>query len=414
VTAASSRYARAAAATLVGFLASCKGATDEVIGAGCFQFDAPYFTWTSYDSAGPHSGESAIIQLVASPNPDVSRRHPGGRALRVPGLTDSAQLHRRSLFSWWEPVTGGGIHLRWHNGFHGPAFDLTPRGDSLLGRYEQETDVGSPFDLLPKWMRTKPARAARVPCAQRLEEFVLYDSSYQRPRRIWVYTPSGYNANAATPYPLIVAFDGDEYRDTMPLPMALDSLIAAGRTPAFVAVLVDDSTSAVRIADLGNAARMPRFLGGQLLPWVRSRWRVTGDPHRVIVTGSSAGGLAAAYVALTRPDLFGNVWSQSGAFWRGAEASNGAPYEWLTTWVRAAPRADVRFVLDVGELEDHPTLGGSGPNFRDASRRFHDALLARGYDVTYTEVPGGNHAPQWWRERLAWGIAVLSAGWTVR
>lgn len=40
--------------------------------------------------------------------------------------------------------------------------------------------------------------------------------------------------------------------------------------------------------------------------------------------------------------------------------------------------------MDVGELEDHPTLGGSGPNFRDASRRFRGALKAKGYDVTYT------------------------------
>jgi enterochelin esterase-like enzyme len=27
------------------------------------------------------------------------------------------------------------------------------------------------------------------------------------------------------------------------------------------------------------------------------------------------------------------------------------------------------------------------------------------------EVPGGNHAPQWWRARLADGIVLLSAGW---
>jgi hypothetical protein len=27
------------------------------------------------------------------------------------------------------------------------------------------------------------------------------------------------------------------------------------------------------------------------------------------------------------------------------------------------------------------------------------------------EVPGVNHAPQWWRLRLAYGIAALSAGW---
>jgi enterochelin esterase family protein len=247
--------------------------------------------------------------------------------------------------------------------------------------------------------------------AGRLEAHVLYDSTYRRPRRVWVYTPPGYDASRATPYPLILAFDGDEYRDTMPLPLVLDTLLATGRAPAFVAVLVDDSSGAVRIADLGNASRMVDFLSRQLLPWVRRGWPVTSDPHRVIVTGSSAGGLGAAYVAFMRPDLFGNVWSQSGAFWRGAEASNQAPWEWLTQQVAAAPRKDIRFCLDVGELEDHATLGGTGPNFRDATRRFHDALVGKGYEVTYTEVPGGNHAERWWRPRLAAGIVTLSAGW---
>jgi enterochelin esterase-like enzyme len=65
----------------------------------------------------------------------------------------------------------------------------------------------------------------------------------------------------------------------------------------------------------------------------------------------------------------------------------------------------------VGELEDHPTLGGSGPNFREANRRFRDALVARGYPVTYTEVPGGNHAPRWWKQRLATGFVGLSQQW---
>lgn len=252
--------------------------------------------------------------------------------------------------------------------------------------------------------------AAQVPPG-RLAPFVIYDSAYQRSRHVWVYTPPGYTAHPATPYPLVVAFDGDEYRDTMPLPAVLDTLLATRKAPPVVALLIDDSASAVRIADLGNASKMVRFLA-QVVPWVRARWPVTTDPHRVIVTGSSAGGLAAAYVALERPDLFGNVWSQSGAFWRGAEASNGAPYEWLTAQVNAAPRKDVRFVLDVGALEDHTTLGGTGPNFLAAHRRFTSALVAKGYHVTATEVPGGNHAPQWWRQRLAFGLATIAAEWT--
>lgn len=248
--------------------------------------------------------------------------------------------------------------------------------------------------------------------AGRFEEHVMFDSSYQRERRIWIYTPPRYDPQSPTPYPLIVAFDGNDYRDTMPLPMVLDTLLASGQSPAFIAVLIDDSTSRVRLADLGNAKRMAAFLGRQLMPWVQQGWRVTTDPCRVIITGSSAGGLGAAYAAFTRPDLFGNVWSQSSAFWRGAEGSNGPPWEWLTTQVKATPKKAIRFVLDVGENEDHTTLNGAGPNFRDASRRFRNALEAKGYAVTYTEVAGGEHAPESWRARLPGGIILIASSWS--
>ncbi len=77
----------------------------------------------------------------------------------------------------------------------------------------------------------------------------------------------------------------------------------------------------------------------------------------------------------------------------------------------AAPHKDIRFILDVGAAENHPTLGGAGPNFRDANRRFRDALKKKRYDVTYTEVAGGNHAPRWWRQRLPVGIVLLTRSW---
>lgn len=246
--------------------------------------------------------------------------------------------------------------------------------------------------------------------AVRLQSFTLFDSAYHRARQIWIYTPADYATHTAQTYPLLVAFDGYEYRDTMPLPLILDTLAATGHAPAFVAVLIDDGGGAVRIADLGNARRMVDFLAGQLLPWVRARYRVTSDPSRVIISGSSAGGLASAFVALERPELFGNVLSQSGAFWRGAEASNDPPYEWLTGEVARRPRRAVRFFLDVGALESRGALGGAAPSIRDANRHLRDALVTKGYAITYTEVPGGQHAPEFWRMRLPVGIVTLTAG----
>lgn len=55
---------------------------------------------------------------------------------------------------------------------------------------------------------------------------------------------------------------------------------------------------------------------GGVVPWgYRSRYHVTSNRRSIIVGGSSLGGLAAAYCGLRRPDIFGNILSQSGSFW---------------------------------------------------------------------------------------------------
>ena len=219
-------------------------------------------------------------------------------------------------------------------------------------------------------------------------------------RRVWVYTPADYDAKQT--YDLLVVFDGEQHIQNR-LPEVLDSLHAHT-----VGVLIDNYSGAQRNSELGNSARFNALLADSLIPWVRSKYNnITHDPHRTIVMGSSAGGLAAASAAFAHPEIFGNVFSQSGAFWRGAEGSDDAPYEWLTEQFAKANKKDIRFVMDVGELENHNTLAGSGPNFLEATRRLHDVLEKKGYDVVYTEIPGGVHAPTTWGPRMPLGLTRL-------
>ena len=240
-----------------------------------------------------------------------------------------------------------------------------------------------------------------------VKEYALASHEYGSTRRLWVYTPPGYAASGPE-CDLLFVFDGGVYLEDIPLPAMLDSLVAAKRLRPTVAVMLDDSSGTARIADLGNQERFARMIAGEIVPWARKHWKLTTDPHRSTVTGSSAGGLASAFVALRHPELFGNVLSQSGAFWRGAAGSNGAPFEWVAAQYAASPKRDLRFFLDVGSTETRGAIGGTAPSILEANRHLRDVLAAKGYDVAYAEVPGGVHAPASWRLRLPAGLLRLS------
>jgi len=253
-----------------------------------------------------------------------------------------------------------------------------------------------------------PAHTEPDAPAGQVEERMVPSRLYGRERRVWVYTPPGYPARAPDGCDLMVAFDGSEYLEQIPLPKILDGLLARGEAGPFVAVLVDNASSAERLADLANHARFADFVSEELVPWARKGWRFRSDARRTIVTGSSAGGLAAAYVAYRRPDVFGNVVSQSGAFWRGDEGSNGPPWEWLTGRIAASPKREIRFWLDVGSKESVAAMGGAAPSILEANRRLREVLQRKGYAVRYAEVENGGHAPEFWRERLPGLIAAAA------
>lgn len=252
-----------------------------------------------------------------------------------------------------------------------------------------------------------PAERKPAPASGRVEEHRIPSGVHKRERKVWVYTPPGYS-DASAPCDILIVFDGREYVEDIRLPVILDSLSAQRRAGPFVALLTDNSTGAERLSDLANRARFAEFLADEAVPWVRKRWNVARDPRRVFVTGSSAGGLAAAYVAFRRPDVFGNVLSQSGAFWRGNEASNDPPWEWLTDQFASSPKKDIRFLLEVGTGESAGALGGAAPSILEANRRLRDALRAKGYSVDYREIPGGTHSVETWGQRLPDALADLA------
>lgn len=231
----------------------------------------------------------------------------------------------------------------------------------------------------------------------RVERTTFTSALMHNERDIAVYTPAGYSADGG-PYDLLIVFDGDWFLTLVPTPTILDNLIAAKKIPPVVAVFVDNPGRS-RGSELHCNRTFFDFLATELVPWVHERYAITLDPRRTVTTGSSAGGLASACAALFHPEHFGNVLSQSGAYWW---APQGEKPEWAARQYVASPKLAVRFYLNAGLLEKTTSI-------LPENRRFRDVLLSKGYEVHYSEFNGG-HEYRNWRGMLADGLIILLGG----
>jgi len=125
-------------------------------------------------------------------------------------------------------------------------------------------------------------------------------------RVLRIYTPPGYKPTGSR-YGLLILFDGQFHTSQVPTPTILDNLIADKATPPMVAVMIDNIDGQSRLRELHCNETFTNSLAKELIPWVRQNYYVTTNPRQVVIGGTSAGGLAAAFAGLLHPELFGNI-----------------------------------------------------------------------------------------------------------
>ena len=244
--------------------------------------------------------------------------------------------------------------------------------------------------------------------AGRVEWKKLKSDILKNERAIGIYIPPDYQT-ARQPYGLLVTFDGEAYTTTVPTPVILDNLLSRKLLPPLVAVFVGNAKPNRRNEELSCNVAFADFLAKELVPWVRQNYRVTADPNRTIIAGSSLGGSAASFTALRHPAIFGNVLSQSGVYSASPTNENSENWEeseWLTRQFVTSPKLPVRFYLEAGLLESVWKPGFGTVSSLAANRHLRDVLVAKGYTVHYREFNGGHDYVNW-RGTLADGLLVL-------
>lgn len=212
-------------------------------------------------------------------------------------------------------------------------------------------------------------------------------------RRIWVYTPPGYTEKNS-PYNLLVLTDGFQYLNYLSAQVVFDNLIAEGEILPIVCILIESANN--RYEELTCNDSFSKFIAEELMPWAHNKYNITRKPQGTIIGGVSLGGLAATYIALKNPTIFGNVISQSGSYWYESQ--------WLTKQFENAEKLPIEFYLNAGILEDHPY--DDEPIMMEVINNMRDVLLSKGYNVKYENFQSG-HDYLCWGETLATGLISL-------
>lgn len=254
-------------------------------------------------------------------------------------------------------------------------------------------------------LRNAPAQPGTPPAAEagpELKRFTFDSRLLGNSREITLSFPRGLHPTDPD-IVLALIFDGEQAMNRIDVPRMLDTLTRQGALPPVVAVLIPSIDGRTRGKELPGNPLFAQALADELLPRIASEAGIRPDPARIVLAGASYGGLAAATVALARPDAFGAAISMSGSFWWAPEGTvaDGIPH--VAAAYAGREKLPIRFFLSAGLFES----GRSGTaGILETSRQLRDVLRLQGYEVAWREYAGG-HDYLVWRGALADGLIAL-------
>lgn len=135
-------------------------------------------------------------------------------------------------------------------------------------------------------------------------------------RKVWVYTPPGYETSSTT-YPVLILQDGQWAVGPLQVPAIADALIKHQQMkPAMIVMVQSAVQAAERDREYINGERYYTFLLSELLPFIQTNYRV--DSTQIGIGGVAVGGVVAATAALTNPVVFSRLMMISPPLGRGA------------------------------------------------------------------------------------------------
>lgn len=292
---------------------------------------------------------------------------------------------------------------------------------SLFGADPKKPDYDSQYVLGPD-SQEKPG----VPKGE-VTEYELTDSkAFPGYGRKWaLYVPKQYDPSKEAC--LMVFQDGLGYASRngqWRVPVVFDNLIAQKKMPVTIALFINPGFipdpknpkgKDKKGKPLGKSNRSfeydsvtglyPKFLVEEMIPLAESKGvKISKDPLRRGVAGSSSGGICAFNAAWQRPESFSKVFTTIGSFTnirgvisKGAEKGGNL----FPQMILESPKKNIRVFSQDG-THDLTNEFGVWP---EANQKMADAWKAKGYDYKFIMGEGthnGRHGAQLLPEAMTW------------
>ena len=245
-----------------------------------------------------------------------------------------------------------------------------------------------------------------------LEHVWYYSAENDMMRRMYVYTPYGYDRNdRKTRYPVLYLLHGgggdeDAWSTLGRTCQILDNLIARGEARPMIVVMPNGNPAQHAAQTLGIPVKenVKEYASGfdnysslvaDILPYIEKNYPVVKDRRGRAVAGLSMGGGQSFFVAFRDVDLFANVGIFSSGL-IGSSAIGGAPFDAESYFpgFYSEPRKYNRFdVLYLSCGEQDGRIAGM--------QEFRDRLNETGFKGVVWEQFPGDHEWKVWRRSLA-------------
>jgi len=272
--------------------------------------------------------------------------------------------------------------------------------------------------------QTPPAKPCAPTVVGTVETFELKSTVFDNTRTVRVFLPPGYGdaGNRDRHYPVLYMFDGQNLFDAClaydhvhewQVDETVTRLTGEGKIEPLIVVGLDNAGEKRafeylpwrdNIQNPGGpptaGMRLPEFLIKEVMPVIEARYRIAKGRENTAIGGSSYGGIAALYVGLDAPIVFGKVLAESPVLWVG----NGQ-------------LARETSVLAVGPIKAFMGYGGKEadiPGVNEAEvKMIHvvESNLKNAFyspsEVKFVFDPDAHHNEEAWAKRLPEALVFL-------